>query len=85
MPCAVPYCIAKLLHVAWGVPGDVFDGFERRFGEFPLAGCESGRKKIVEVAVVDFADGERRGTPVEGAVRMHEDVRHPVADAAKEM
>ena len=84
MTRAVPYCIAKLLHVAWGVPGDVFDGFERGFWELALAGRESGRKKLVEVAVVDFADRERRGTPVEGAVRVHEDVRHPVADAAEE-
>ena len=46
MPRTVPYRIAKLLHVAWGVPGDVFDGFERGFWEFAPAGRESGRKKL---------------------------------------
>ena len=84
VPRAAPYRVAKLLYVAGCVPCDFPDGIERRSGK-PASACrKSGREELVEVVNVDLADGERGCAPVERAVRMHEDVRHLVADAAEE-
>ena len=52
--------------------------------EYAPPGRESRTKEGVERVWIDFAHGKRRRSAVEGAVRVHEDVRHPVADAAEE-